>query len=246
MGNLVKTLRGQIDRLDACVNEDTTYLRVIDYKSSPRPLDLTDVYEGLSLQLLVYMLVAVSSWKEIVNAYGLTGAGAVGSTKVVPAGALYFVVRDPIIPTSGPVPEEQSKESLLKSLRMSGLVAGDRQIAGLMDSEMRGHSPIIPVQFTKDGLGARSSVVPKDKFPFLLDFVEEKVRSLASQVLKGKADILPYRRGQKRACTYCPFGPLCQFDALIPGNYYRNIKPVSPEVIWNELGGQQSKGGTGQ
>ncbi len=240
------TLRGQIDRLDACVNEDTTYLRVIDYKSSPRPLDLTDVYEGLSLQLLVYMLVAVSSWKEIVNAYGLTGAGAVGSTKVVPAGALYFVVRDPIIPTSGPVPEEQSKESLLKSLRMSGLVAGDRQIAGLMDSEMRGHSPIIPVQFTKDGLGARSSVVPKDKFPFLLDFVEEKVRSLASQVLKGKADILPYRRGQKRACTYCPFGPLCQFDALIPGNYYRNIKPVSPEVIWNELGGQQSKGGTGQ
>jgi len=234
------TLRGQIDRLDACAVGDATYLRVIDYKSSPRPLDLTDVYEGLSLQLLVYLLVAVSSWKDIVPDYP-------PDSKVVPAGALYFVVRDPIISTSGPVPEEQSKESLLKSFRMAGLVAGDRQIAGLMDSEMKGYSPIIPVQFTKDALGARSSVVPKDKFPFLLDFVKEKVRELAGQVLKGRADIMPYRRGQKRACTYCPFGPLCQFDALIPGNYYRNVKPVPPEVIWNELGGQGApEGGTGQ
>ena len=233
------TLRGQIDRLDACVVEDTTYLRIIDYKSSPRPLDLTDVYEGLSLQLLVYLLVAVSSWRDIVPDFP-------PASKVVPAGALYCVVRYLIISASGPVPEEHARESLLKSLRMSGLVAGDRQIAGLMDSEMKGYSPIIPVQFTKDALGARSSVVPKDKFPLLLDFVKEKVRALAGQVLKGRADIFPYRRGQKRACTYCPFGPLCQFDALIPGNYYRNLKTVPPEVIWNELGGQVSEGGTGQ
>ncbi len=63
-------LRGQIDRIDALVQGGATYLRVIDYKSSPRPLDLTDVYHGLSLQLLIYLLVALESWPKIAGAVG--------------------------------------------------------------------------------------------------------------------------------------------------------------------------------
>src|SRR5699024_7321278 len=44
-------LRGRIDRVDEAVQQEQLYLRIIDYKSSARGLDLEDVYYGLALQM---------------------------------------------------------------------------------------------------------------------------------------------------------------------------------------------------
>src|SRR5699024_11905452 len=41
-------LRGRIDRVDRSVENDQLYLRIIDYKSSSRGLDLVEVYYGRS------------------------------------------------------------------------------------------------------------------------------------------------------------------------------------------------------
>ena len=76
-GEMVK-LRGQIDRVDVALEGDKTYIRVIDYKSSDRRLDLASVYYGLSLQLLVYLLVVTSFGRDI--------SGQL--SQVIPAGAI--------------------------------------------------------------------------------------------------------------------------------------------------------------
>ena len=57
-------LRGRIDRLDTCEDEDHIYVKVIDYKSGNKKFDLAAVYYGLQLQLIVYMNVAAEMMKK--------------------------------------------------------------------------------------------------------------------------------------------------------------------------------------
>ncbi len=221
-------LRGQIDRVDALELGDSIYLRVIDYKSSPRPLDLLEVYHGLSLQLLVYLLVAVKSWAQIT-----------GTTQrdhnVLPAGALYFVLKDPILSRKGPVSADELEEETLTALKMSGLCTDDLAVLRGMDSQALRQSPIIPVTFTQSGVSKTSKTVAQRDFGQLLDFVQGKVRQMSREILSGRVDVSPYRRGAKRACTFCPYGPLCMFDVLLKGNDYRLIRTVPQESLWEDI-----------
>lgn len=57
-------LIGRIDRVDQSLDSEVPYLRVIDYKSSPKQLSLSDVWNGLNLQLLVYLDVVVANAEE--------------------------------------------------------------------------------------------------------------------------------------------------------------------------------------
>ena len=56
-------LRGRIDRIDVCREEGRTYVRVIDYKSGSARFDLTSIYYGLQLQLVVYLNAAMDMMK---------------------------------------------------------------------------------------------------------------------------------------------------------------------------------------
>lgn len=84
-------LRGQIDRIDAAAATDGLYLRVVDYKSSPRSLDFLDIYSGLALQLMVYLLVALDSWEDVrkvaVGAGGIAAGLAAAATADAVGGA---------------------------------------------------------------------------------------------------------------------------------------------------------------
>ena len=72
---------GKIDRVDIAENEDGKYIRIIDYKSSVKNVDLNEVMAGIQIQLLTY-LDAITK-EENAN----------------PAGVLYFNLIEPIIKT---------------------------------------------------------------------------------------------------------------------------------------------------
>ena len=46
---------GKIDRIDIAKDENNKYLRIIDYKSSVKDIDYTNIYAGLQLQLITYL-----------------------------------------------------------------------------------------------------------------------------------------------------------------------------------------------
>ena len=48
-------LHGKIDRVDIAKCEDGKYIRIIDYKSSVKNIDFSDIYGGLQLQLITYL-----------------------------------------------------------------------------------------------------------------------------------------------------------------------------------------------
>ena len=54
-------LRGRIDRVDASNVNGNLFVRIVDYKSSRKGIDLNEVYYGLSLQMLTYLDVAIEN-----------------------------------------------------------------------------------------------------------------------------------------------------------------------------------------
>ena len=48
-------MKGSIDRIDVYETNDKMFIRVIDYKSSDRDIDIPDIYYGLEMQLFTYL-----------------------------------------------------------------------------------------------------------------------------------------------------------------------------------------------
>ncbi len=60
-------LVGRIDRVDKAEDENGVYLRVIDYKSSEKELNLSEVYYGLALQMLTYLDIIITHSDDLIG-----------------------------------------------------------------------------------------------------------------------------------------------------------------------------------
>lgn len=209
---------GRIDRVDKAEDESGTYLRIIDYKSSAKALDLTEVYYGLALQMLTYLDVVTSN----------AGKWMRGSGKAAPAGVLYFHIHNPIVEMKGDVREAEIEQEILKKFKMKGLVLGDADVVRLMDHTLTtGSSNIISAGLKKDGsFSARSSIASEQEFDVLQKYVHQKFENIGTHITEGVIDIAPYKMGNKNACTFCNFRSLCQFDESLEDNEYRSLKDM--------------------
>ena len=200
-------LRGRIDRLDTCEDEDHIYVKVIDYKSGNKKFDLAAVYYGLQLQLIVYMNVAAEMIKK-----------SHPDKEVVPAALLYYHVNDPMIKSEEELSPEQVNDQLLKELRMNGLVNDSEDVIGLLDGSFATKSSIIPVERKSDGsLSARSSVVNRQDYEVISNYVNQKMHQFGTEILQGNIEVNPCEQGNTESCTYCTFREICAFDGKIPG-----------------------------
>ena len=94
------------------------YLRIIDYKSSVKDIDLNDVTFGLQLQLLTY-LDAITKKEEM-----------------EPAGVLYFSILEPIIQSDKKMTEEEIEDKIRRNFKMEGLVLADVKVVKMMDKSL--------------------------------------------------------------------------------------------------------------
>lgn len=221
-------LRGRIDRMDLCEDEEAVYVKIIDYKSGSKAFDLTALYYGLELQLVVYMDAALEMEER--NNPG---------KPVVPAGIFYYNINDPVIDREGTMTAEEIDGKILKQLRMNGLVNSDLNAISHLDHEIETESDVIPVAM-KNGIiqEARSSVAGGRRFSALSQYVREKLTSEGREILDGVIDINPYKQGGRSACDYCPYHGVCGFDLKTSGYGFRKFKALKSEEIWTEIEGQ--------
>lgn len=190
---------GKIDRLDSAENEDGRYIRIIDYKSSNKTLDLNKMVTGLQIQLLTYIDVMAKK------------------TNKEPVGMLYFNLIDPIISKNRNLSDEEIEEEIRKAFKMKGLILSDIKIVKMMDNSLdAGASNIIPVTLDKSGdiMNSRSSVITKEEFTLLQKKIKKLIKQISNEILSGKIEIKPTynRKDKKTACEYCPYKTICGFN----------------------------------
>lgn len=213
-------LVGKIDRIDLAKNKDGKYVRIIDYKSSIKNIDLNEVVAGLQIQLLTY-LDAVTKLED-----------------VIPAGILYFNLIDPIVKADRNMSNEEIEQEIKKQFKMQGLILADVNVVRMMDKKLeKGASNIVPAYIdSTDSLSyTRSSAVTKEQFNNLQKYTNKIIKQIAKEILSGNIDIKPSynTKNKKTPCEYCKYKSICNFDPNCNSYYY--IQNKDKEEILEEI-----------
>lgn len=142
-------ITGKIDRIDIAKFNGDNYIRIIDYKSTTKNIDLNEVYDGLQIQLLTYLDASCQN------------------EDYLPAGVLYFNLIDPVIKASKNLTEEEIEAEIRKKFKMQGLILADVDVVKGMDKTLeKGMSTKVPAYLDKDGnlSKSRSNAVNKIRF----------------------------------------------------------------------------------
>ncbi len=216
---------GKIDRVDTCEDGDCVYVKVIDYKTGSKSFDVTALYHGLQLQLMVYMDAALQMEQK-----------KHPEKEILPAGVFYYRIQDPLIdrPKEG---EEQ--ESILKELKPDGMISLEKEVLEHLDHCMVGESSVIAVKYNKNGsLSKSSKAASAQDFYLMMKYAVNKVEEIRQKILSGDVKVNPYRRGTETSCDYCSYRQICGFDTKMEGYRYREIEAMSVDKVIQAMKGE--------
>ena len=217
---------GKIDRVDTYEDGDCIYVKVIDYKTGSKSFDVTALYHGLQLQLMVYMDAALQLEQK-----------KHPEKEILPAGVFYYRIQDPLIdrPKEG---EEQ--ESILKELKPDGMISLEKEVLEHLDHCMVGESSVIPVKYNKNGsLSKSSKAASAQDFYLMMKYAVNKVEEIRQKILSGDVKVNPYRRGTETSCDYCSYRQICGFDTKMEGYRYREIDVMSVDKVIQAIKGER-------
>ena len=211
---------GKIDRIDTAKGEDGKYLRIIDYKSSAKNIDLNEVYAGLQIQLLTYL---DASCKE---------------EDLMPAGVLYFSMLEQMIKSNKRMEQEEIEEKIRANFKMKGLILADVKVVKLHDKNLQnGSSALVPAYIGKDGeiSEKKTSGVTAEQFKDLQKYMYTVIKQISKEILGGNIDLKPYYKDKKTPCKYCDYKSICSFNMGGCENSYNYIDKKSKEEILHKI-----------
>lgn len=213
-------LSGKIDRIDIGKIGEKEVLRIIDYKSSIKNLDLNKTINGLQIQLITYIDAMTKN------------------KKAISGGILYMNLIENIVKANKNKSDEEIKAEIKKNFRMQGLLVADIDIIKMMDTSLEnGSSDIIPISLKADGtISSRgSSTVSKEGFENLQKQVNKTIKQISKEILQGNIDIKPYKYNKTTGCDYCKYKTICMFDNSLKNNEYNYIKQETKEEILEKI-----------
>lgn len=187
-------VQGKIDRVDVYRRDGISYVRVVDYKTGAKEFRLSDVVEGINVQMLLYLFAV---WQNGGRRYG----------EVTPAGVLYLPAKLPVVQTERGADSYSIEREQLRALRMNGLLLDDPEIIQAMEADAAGL--FIPARTTSKGDFARgSSVASLEQFGRLKKRIEALLIEMAETLKSGDVSAIP-AAGEVEACQWCDYRTVC-------------------------------------
>ncbi len=218
-------VHGTVDRVDVRHRGDSTFVRIIDYKTGHKEFDLSEVLEGINLQMLIYLF---SICQGANTRYGAT----------VPAGVLYLPAQLPVIKVDRNLSDNEMEKKRLATMRMNGLLLDDPEILKDMEADLGG--VFIPAKITSKGeLSATSSLATLSQFGRLQQRIARLLTDMVQMLHKGDIAALPVG-GTQDGCRYCDYHDICGHEEDDP---VRSLVKRSLAEALQELEDDSDEGG---
>lgn len=190
-------INGQIDRVDAFERDGKVYFRVIDYKTGKKEFSLSDLSDGVNLQMFLYLFAIMENKERFLELLNCSG-------ELVPCATLYYLARINSSTYQVPKTKDELEEDVISRIAREGAVLDDEDVFDSIS-----HSRDMIVFPTKTDL-----VKKKGQF-FTLDSLSELeatinnvVKNIAEAIKRGEADAIPNERLD--ACLYCRMKNICR------------------------------------
>ncbi len=224
--NMDAQLRGFVDRVDSWQSGDRQYFRVVDYKTGKKDFDYCDIFNGLGLQMLLYLFALEQEGGELIGEHR------------VPAGVQYFPARVPLVSADGLLSDEEAASAREKIWRRKGLLLSEEAVLQAM--EMDESANRMPYSRKKDGT-ITGDLADTKQMRMLKAYVFALLGKMVDDIASGCVEPNPYTRGgSHNACTFCPYGAICHLES-VEGR--RNYKAMSSQRFWEEIGKEVSGNG---
>ena len=204
-------LIGTVDRADEWIEDDgTRWVRVVDYKTGTKKLDLREVYCGLDCQMLLYL-------------FSLTRDADGRFTGAEPAGVLYLL--------ADPAPETTTRGKAARSMeyKLDGLVRDEQKVFDAMDAEETGR--YLPFSF-RNGVPSpyqKEKRADKAKLSRIQLHLDDLVTQMGEQLYSGCIAAEPLVTGRS-PCRWCDYGFICcHEDGIGERALDAPAKPFEPE-----------------
>lgn len=202
---------GIIDRVDTYIDEDNYYFRIIDYKTGKKDFKLSDVLDGLNLQMLIYLLAIKES--------------NISNLNIVPSAFLYY----PALVKEEKIKRDANKDDVLqKKMRMIGMVNQDD--VELLESDSIGKY----INDTIRGNLDYDKTYMIDDLNNLFINIKSQIYNMGKSLYEGNIKVDPIG-GSEDACKYCNYSSICKFD----NKYDKKRKPkdLKNKEVFDMLGG---------
>lgn len=222
---------GIIDRIDTYEDEENVFVKVVDYKTGGVKLSLNSVFHGLQMQLVLYMAAALDMEKQ-----------KHPDKNVMPAGMLYYYVKDPVIRLEGAQDDRDLQEEMLKEYQCGGYVSEDARVLQKLDSvfgtngylEHGVKSSCVPVNVTAKGeFGRYAKVMSDAQWDKLIAHTMKQAAEFGTEIMEGNIAVSPYRLGAETGCDYCGLRGICGMERSEFAEKCRTMEEKDEESIWN-------------
>ena len=219
-------LRGFIDRVDIWNQHGNAYYRVVDYKTGKKDFDYCDVFNGVGLQMLLYLFALAECGVDVVG------------ENPIPAGVQYFPARMPYVTADGRMTEDELEKARTKMLVRKGLLLHDEEVLQAMEP---GENPSrLCCSRKKDG-SLTGELADRTQLKLLRGYLMKILGRMVDEIASGTVEPNPYTRGTSHsACTYCPYGAVCREQRE---NGRRNYKTMDAQRFWDEIGKEMDSHG---
>lgn len=201
-------IEGKVDRVDVLKKGRNTYLRVIDYKTGVKQFSLSDILNGLNMQMLIYLFALCQNGGE--RYCGETG-------HPIPAGVLYMPARQANIQGGRDEEPTSVEKEKAKKYRMNGLILSEPEVAAGMEKE--GAGLYIPAKFKVQrdengnivscGFNPLSSIASLEELGYIEKHVEKVLQKMGKMIADGDIAAVPVNGNGYNPCTYCYYMAVC-------------------------------------
>lgn len=213
-------VEGIIDRIDIKNLDGKTYIRIIDYKTQKKSLDFCELFKGLNLQIIIYILaIAKSKYiaKKNICISGMLYMPTVGNLKS------YRILNKECA-------ENELEEYIQKGFTANGIIINSLENSAILNQiKDENYKNFIAIKTLKNNSFSKNCLekmlISNEELEQLFKFAEKKIRNIYYNVSSMHFENKPINIHKNNTifCEYCEFKEICNNEKIIKSTRNKTI-----------------------